>query len=168
MNRDEEQVKSLLKERKVDVNMKDIGGRTVLHLTVISYLDIDFNEKSNDHINNILKILLEYGADLMIEDEVFHWRPLYLAVMIEAWYVVGFLMQWKVDYKDLNKIKRNIKNDVYVQKILKTAIKNGFYGLVKFMLESGIHVDYSIQEKVKLTMLHVAVKYGKLKWSSFL
>ncbi|KAJ4448620.1 hypothetical protein ANN_00010 [Periplaneta americana] len=76
LNRDVAIVERYLSDAKFDVNLKDEGGRTVLHMAVTNCASM---LQTNDVTIELLGMLLEHGADPSVEDKVFRWRPLRLA-----------------------------------------------------------------------------------------
>ncbi|XP_069675384.1 uncharacterized protein [Periplaneta americana] len=190
LNQDLASVQNLLLEKSVDVNTKDKGGRTALHLAVMNDISLrkyddgsyyfavledshyDFCNIRDSVTKMILTLLLEHGADTNVEDNVLCWRPLRLAERIQAWPIVDILLEKGVDCNDMVLTKENI-NSVYVQEVLRVSSKHGLVHLVSFMLKCSIDVWYPISlvsesYKLELFMLHLSSVYGQVSLVEFI
>ncbi|KAJ9598100.1 hypothetical protein L9F63_026796 [Diploptera punctata] len=108
LNKDLTKLRKLLSSKDVDVNEKDKGGRSALHMAVINYLS------TRDKINDlIIETLLELGGDVNCEDKVLCWRPLRLAEELGVWFAVEKLLEKKADSKDLILIKDDVEKQVH-------------------------------------------------------
>ncbi|KAJ9591792.1 hypothetical protein L9F63_001609, partial [Diploptera punctata] len=173
LNEDITQINTLIYVEKMNVDERDAGGRTALHLAVMSY----FGRKPNE---SIINTLLECGANLDFKDMVLHWRPLRLAEEIQAWSVVERLLERNADNRDLVIIRKNIKKATFgmhccwpgvkVMSVTNLAISEGFVNLVEFILESGVSVQHYIKDRHvdKTSMLHVGAEHGQLRLVQFL
>ncbi|XP_069680419.1 uncharacterized protein [Periplaneta americana] len=189
LNQDKNLIETLLS--KSNINDTDKGGRTALHLAVMSYIDKNENvdqsdvftdsdipqsddDSSSNVLQNIVSHLLDNGADFNVKDEVLSWTPLRLADKIKAWSAIELLLRKEADQNDLVLTLKNIGNDEYVQEILRAAAKHGYTDLAKFMLQHGVSVDYPITvtyewgSDTKATMLHEASRYGQLEMMQLL
>jgi ankyrin repeat protein len=138
LNQEEENVKCLLTQPSSVLHEKDRGGRTALHLAVMSYAEGDSSEAGDC----ILQIMLENNADHSIKDEVFGLSPLSLAERMEVWSAVNLLLQYNADKNDLVLTKKNLQNHNYVQGFLKVAISGSWLEILKFMFEEcGIDIN---------------------------
>ncbi|XP_069687940.1 uncharacterized protein [Periplaneta americana] len=172
LNHDKCTVETLMSAQTLDVNVRDEGGRTPLYLAVMSLIEDD----PNSVVQQIIAILLEYGANPGIKDKVFGWRPLRLADKIRTSpYIFGLLLDKKASSSDLVLARQEIPgNDMYVQDVLRIAARHGFVKLAKFVFECGIRVGHSImvvsdnRSECCATMLHEAARYGQLRLVKYL
>ncbi|KAJ4443200.1 hypothetical protein ANN_04867, partial [Periplaneta americana] len=176
LNEDKDFVFSLLESPACDVNEKDDGGRTPLHIAVINYMDDNDDYGSQKHGNipsrsehEIMEKLLDHGADPSVEDEVLSWRPLQLADRTSAWPALELLLGKSADNNDLAHTKQMINNERFLQRVLPLAASQGYVNLITFMLISGVNVGHSIngdelgQHYFSATMLHIAAGSGQTK-----
>jgi ankyrin repeat protein len=177
LNHDKFSVETLLSEQKdeLDVNKQDEGGRTALHLAVMSLTDIHADDPSRSEMQQMIDALLRHGADLSIMDEVLCWRPLRVAESIREWSVVDLLLERQADREDLVLTRKNITNkkEEYVQDALIAATRYGLVQLVAFMLECGVGVGHTInvlceESDCTATMLHEAAHHGREELVQFL
>ncbi|XP_021928914.1 uncharacterized protein LOC110834265 [Zootermopsis nevadensis] len=166
-------VDTLLSEENLDVNSQDDGGRTALHLAVMSLIDDD-NRRVADQIQ-IITALLRHGADPSIKDKVLCWPPLRIAERIREWLVVDLLLKQIADTEDLVLTAESINNDdeKYIQNVLIFAARHGLVHLVSFMLKHGIDVGHAINvlyedSDCAATMLHEAAQHDQVELVQFL
>ncbi|KAJ9598835.1 hypothetical protein L9F63_026629 [Diploptera punctata] len=108
------EVKNLLSQPSTDVNERDRGGRTALHLATLSFKNCHLhNMDSDDAFYRIIETLLEHDADVNCEeDKVLHYRPLRLAEEIKCWCVVEMLLEKQADDADLVWVRENVQEQV--------------------------------------------------------
>jgi ankyrin repeat protein len=171
LNQEEENVRCLLLQHSSVLHETDRGGRTALHLAVMSYSEGGSREAGD----RIMKIMLENEADHSIKDEVFHLSPLSLAERMGVWSAVNLLLQHKADKHDLILIQNNLNNDKYIQVPLKEATSGGFLQILKFMFEECvIDVNYRLNvvdnrgRKTRWTPLMWAVNHHNVESFKFL
>ena len=127
LNWDTEAVETVLKGGP-DVNARDRGGRTALHLIAAQDLD-------DDECEEITSSLLRYGASVYAEDNVLHFTPMSYAIKAENWLVVERLLEQPYNKNDLELIKKRVDDECYISKIIvHTARKN--YSLLLHFLAS--------------------------------
>ena len=165
---------SLLSDPNVDVNEKDKGGRTALHLAIMNY----YNSRNVDN-DHIVETLLERGADIECKDKVLQWRPLQFAMEVRAWFVVDKLLEKSAKSYDLTLIQNCIKEvlsnpdskdcDVFYS-ALNAALEKGYIYLLKFIMENGIEVNFSVSDEYnyRSPMLYTAAKHGQVALMKFL
>ncbi|KAJ4432070.1 hypothetical protein ANN_20684 [Periplaneta americana] len=171
LNQDDISFNEILSETKGEVNKRDDGGRTALHLAVMSHLDTWDGDTSG-----IIAELLAREADINAKDSVFCWTPLRLAERIRAWAFVNILLENNADTTDMVITRQNLENQNYIQDVLGIAARQGLVSLVEFMLHCGISVGHPISVTRGLfgkpaccaTMLHEAAEHGQLKLVQFL
>jgi ankyrin repeat protein len=160
LNQDIETAESLLSQDSTPLHETDSGGRTALHLAVISYTE----GGSSDVGDQIVQSLLEHGADCSIKDEVFHLSPLSLAERMGVWSAVNLLLQYGADKNDLILTKRYIHNDECVQNLLKEALSRGLIEILKFMFEDfKIDVNYRLDTR---NSRGFDIKWTPLMWAA--
>lgn len=171
LNQEEESVKSLLSQHSSLLQETDRGGRTALHLAVMSYSE----EGSSDAGDHIVQILLDHGADHSVRDEIFHLSPLSLAERMGVWSAVNLLLQYHADKDDLVLTKNNFHYDENVQVLLKEAISGGLLEILKFVFEEcGIDINLKLNavdsygHKTTWTPLMWAVGHSNAKSVKFL
>ncbi|XP_069701578.1 uncharacterized protein [Periplaneta americana] len=171
LNRDVAIVERYLSDAKFDVNLKDEGGRTVLHMAVTNCAGM---LQTNDVSIELLGMLLQHGADPSVEDKVFRWRPLRLADKIGVSpLVIGLILQKQPDFKDLVMTRHNVRVEDYAQKALRTIARNGFTHFMIFLMKCDIKLGHEVILeyrgcKTKATILHEAARFGQLKLMKFL
>ncbi|KAJ4425834.1 hypothetical protein ANN_27460 [Periplaneta americana] len=179
LNEDKEYVLELLSSPECDVKEKDKGGRTPLHLGVISYTEShDFSP--NKVMCEILELLLQNHCDCRAEEGVFHWRPLTLADKIQAWSAVDMLLGSRAESSDMIFTMELIKGEEgneFLSRLLKIVALQGYMNIAKLMFKCGICVNHSFKTYVNhngfgkyviATMLHIASSAGQMKLVEFL
>ncbi|PNF42062.1 hypothetical protein B7P43_G10993 [Cryptotermes secundus] len=168
LNLDKVLVETLLSERKVDVNTKDEGGRTALHLAVMSDIGTRDDVRTHSTVQQIIIILLEYQANPNIEDKVLFFRPIHVAEKLREWSTVELLLEKQACTEDLVLTRQRIHNKENIQNVLISAAKNGCVKLVSFMLKCGVPVGHAIEVLYEgsyciATMLHEAARHGQVR-----
>ncbi|XP_069670620.1 uncharacterized protein [Periplaneta americana] len=175
LNKDKHSVEELLLSPECDMNEKDKGGRTPLHLAVISH-----SESDNKAVCEIMALLLQNHCDCRTEDEVFHWRPLTLADKIQAWSAVDMLLGSNAESSDMIFTMELIKGEEceeFLCRVLEIAALNGYINIAKLMFKCGLCVNHPITTyilrdlhypKIITTMLHKASLAGQVKLVEFL
>ncbi|XP_069670308.1 uncharacterized protein [Periplaneta americana] len=179
LNDDKEYILKLLSSSECDVNEKDKGGRTPLHLVVISHTEIhDFSR--NKSRCEIMELLLQNHCDCRVEEGVFHWRPLTLADKIQAWSAVDMLLGCRAESSDMIFTMELIKGkdgNEFLCKVLYIVASQGYMNIAKLMFNCGICVNYPIPvfalfdfygPNITATMLHIASFGGQMKLVEFL
>ncbi|XP_063231947.1 uncharacterized protein LOC134536217 [Bacillus rossius redtenbacheri] len=141
-------IKHLLNS-SVDVNVRDLGGRTALHLAAMI-----------KHGSEIVDMLIQHGANVNILDEVLLWTPLRYADKLRAWSVIGTILQNKGDFKDLVLTKQTSSDGDYIISALHAAAKGGYVELLTFLLYSDKYTNVTLDSD-KCCLLHVAAQYGR-------
>ncbi|XP_069683092.1 uncharacterized protein [Periplaneta americana] len=154
-----------------NVNEKDKGGRTPLHLAVVNHIESD--DVPNKTASEIMDLLLLYHPDCTIEDEVFRWRPLTLADKLQAWSAADTLLGSHAERSDMTLSMELIKDRDFVSRILKTVALRGYINIAKFMFECGTYMNHPIEKNfhcanVTTTMLHIAAGAGQTELVEFL
>lgn len=173
LNLDKVLVETLLSEKEVDVNTKDEGGRTALHLAVMSGIGTRDDDLTHSTVQHIIKILLEYQANPNIKDKVLCLRPLHVAEKLKEWSTVELLLEKQAYTKDLVLTRQHIHNKEYIQDILISATNNGCVKLVSFLLKCGVLVGHAIDVPYEgsyctATMLHEAARHGQVRLVHYL
>ncbi|KAJ4448678.1 hypothetical protein ANN_00068 [Periplaneta americana] len=184
LNADTVSVLELLNSHGCDVNEKDKGGRTPLHLAVMNhtechdeYGEYDGNYEAirNTTTYKVVEILLDHGADCSIEDEVLCCQPLTLADRFGAWSVVEKLLERHAQNSDISFSLEHIKSMELLDRNLKMVAEGGYINIAKFLFNSGVSVQHPVRVKsnwewevVSGTMLHVAADAGKGEMVEFL
>ncbi|XP_069670298.1 uncharacterized protein [Periplaneta americana] len=176
LNEDKDYVLKLLSSPECDVNEKDKGGRTPLHLAVISRTErLDFSP--NKASCEIMELLLQNHCDCTAEEGVFHWRPLTLADKIQSWSAVDMLLGSRAESSDMIFTMELMKSEEFLCRVLRIVALQGCINIAKFMFKSGICVNHPIGtyvfhdwcgRYVTATMLHMASFAGQMKLVEFL
>ncbi|KAJ9590273.1 hypothetical protein L9F63_027888, partial [Diploptera punctata] len=172
LNNDKFEVERLLLKEGVDVNTRDKGGRTALHLAVMNFNYTDDDEDDGTNNNEIIKLLITHKADVHLEDDVLKWRPLKIAGTMRAWSAINHLLENGGETKDLIHIGKEISTIDYAD-LFRIISKYGFVKLLEFLMQHGIsvkkyfNVTYPSGEN-SVTLLHEAVRYRQVKLVEFL
>ncbi|XP_069670283.1 uncharacterized protein [Periplaneta americana] len=178
LNEDKDYVPKLLSSPECDVNEKDQGGRTPLHLGVISHTEShDFSP--NIVMCEILELLLQNHCDCRAEEGVFHWRPLTLADKIQSWSAVDMLLVSDADSSDMIFTMELIKGEEgneFLCRVLKIVALQGYINIAELMFKCGILMNHPIEVSmyydcfepgITATMLHIASFAGQIKLVEF-
>jgi ankyrin repeat protein len=173
LNLDKDSVETLLAEKKVDVDTKDEGGRTALHLAVLSDIGTRDDDLTHSTVQQIIKILLKHKANPNITDKVLCVRPVSIAEKLREWSTVELLLEKRAYTKDLCLIRRNIHDKKYINDVLVSATNHGCVKLVSFLLKCGVLVGHAVDilyegSYCTATMLHEAARHGQLKLVQYL
>nr|CAD7266639.1 unnamed protein product [Timema shepardi] len=141
-------VTSLL-EKGAEVNFRDMGGRSALHLAAV--------QKNGE---DVIEILLKHGADIHLVDEVLQWTGLRYADKVRAWSVIGVILQNKGNTNDLVFTKQTFCDGDYIISALHIAAKGGYIELLEFLLYTDKYINISLDND-KYSLLHVAAQYGQ-------
>nr|CAD7408028.1 unnamed protein product [Timema poppensis] len=138
-----------LLEKGAEVNFRDMGGRSALHLAAV--------QKNGE---DVIKILLKHGADIHLVDEVLQWTGLRYADKVRAWSVIGVILQNKGNTNDLVFTKQTFCDGDYIISALHIAAKGGYIELLEFLLYTDKYINISLDND-KYSLLHVAAQYGQ-------
>ncbi|KAJ4426037.1 hypothetical protein ANN_27664 [Periplaneta americana] len=179
LNEDKDYVLKLLSSPGCDVNGKDKGGRTPLHLAVINHTESS-NFSPNKTKCEIIELLLQNHCDCNVEDEVFHWRPLTLADKIQAWSAVDMLLDSHAECSDMIFTMELIKGeqgDQFLCRLLNIVALQGYVNIAKLMFKCGLCVNHPLEahfntniypNAITATLLHIASSAGQTKLVEFL
>ncbi|KAJ4448681.1 hypothetical protein ANN_00071, partial [Periplaneta americana] len=143
LNEDKVCVLELLDSQQCDVNEKDEGGRTPLHLAVMNHIEChheyhgNYEAIRNTTTHEVLEILLDHGADCSIEDEILCCQPLTLADRFGAWSVVEKLLERHAQNSDISFSLEHIKSKELLDRNLKMVAEGGYINIAKFLFNSG-------------------------------
>nr|CAD7446821.1 unnamed protein product [Timema bartmani] len=138
-----------LLEKGAEVNFRDLGGRSALHLAAV--------QKNGE---DIIEILIKYGADIHLVDEVLQWTALRYADKVRAWSVIGVILQNKGNTNDLVFTKQTFCDGDYIISALHIAAKGGYIELLEFLLYTDKYINISLDND-RYSLLHVAAQYGQ-------
>ncbi|XP_069670557.1 uncharacterized protein [Periplaneta americana] len=179
LNEDKDYVLKLLSSPECDVNGKDKGGRTPLHLAVINHTESS-NFSPNKTMCEIIELLLQNHCDCNVEDGVFHWRPLTLADKIQAWSAADMLLGSGAEGSDMiftMELIRREEGEELLCRLLKIVSSHGYVNIAKLMFKCGLCVNHPIEavfhaplykKTDTATMLHIASSAGQTKLVKFL
>ncbi|XP_069699636.1 uncharacterized protein [Periplaneta americana] len=181
LNEDKVSLLELLHSQRCDVNKKDKGGRTPLHLAVMNHIEChheyhgNYEAIRNTTTHEVLEILLDHGADCSIEDEVLCCQPLTLADRFGAWSVVEKVLERHAQSSDISFSLEHIKSKELLDINLKMVAEGGYINIAKFLFNSGVSVQHPVRVKSNWewevgigTMVHVAAIAGKVEMVEFL
>ncbi|XP_069670556.1 uncharacterized protein [Periplaneta americana] len=175
LNEDKDCVLKMLSSPECDVNGKDKGGRTPLHLAVINHTESS-NFSPNKTVCEIIELLLQNHSDCNVEDGVFHWRPLTLADKIQAWSAVDMLLGSGAESSDMIFTIELIEGDESLCRLLKIVALQGYVNIAKLMFKWGLCVNHPLEahfntniypDAIIVTMLHIASSAGQTKLVEF-
>nr|CAD7592294.1 unnamed protein product [Timema genevievae] len=138
-----------LLEKGAEVNFRDLGGRSALHLAAV--------QKNGE---DIIEILIKHGADIHLVDEVLQWTALRYADKVRAWSVIGVILQNKGNTNDLVFTKQTFCDGDYIISALHIAAKGGYIELLEFLLYTDKYINISLDND-RYSLLHVAAQYGQ-------
>ncbi|XP_069701730.1 uncharacterized protein [Periplaneta americana] len=152
LNEDKSSVQNLL---ELDIDKRDEGGRTALHLAIINYIDKPQKRRNTEKwshlqtscatILDIIQLLLTHEADVDVEDNILNWRPLRYADKIEVPLdVIDLLLKNKVKKEDLHVIMGNIHESEQRNAMLVEATTKGLVHFLEFMFECDVRVTQKI------------------------
>ncbi|KAJ9596463.1 hypothetical protein L9F63_012502 [Diploptera punctata] len=153
INRNLTEFVNLVSQPSTDVNERDRGGRTALHLAIWNFKKLDTSDSDYDS-HRIIETLLEHGADVNCkEDKVLHYKPLRLAEEIKAWFVVEKLLEKQADDIDLVWVRENVRKQATCRhEFVQSA--NGKVHTTCKQIESGSESD---EECCMSKSLHVVM-----------
>ncbi|XP_069670554.1 uncharacterized protein [Periplaneta americana] len=178
LNEDKDCVLKMLSSPECDVNGKDKGGRTPLHLAVINHTESS-NFSPNKTVCEIIELLLQNHCDCNVEDEVFHWRPLTLADKTQAWSAADMLLGSQAESSDMiftMELIEGEQGDQFLCRLLNIVALQGYVNIAKLMFKFGLcvnhpleaHINTNIYPKaITATMLHIASSAGQTKLVEF-
>lgn len=155
----------------LDVNCLDKGGRTALHVAALKgkYADGQVDARSAQ----IVSLLMNHGADILIVDDILKWTALRYADMTASWAIVDRLLQdVAADISDMSYTKHKLHDPNFLQEILTEAAVNGFTYVTAFILDTGVDINirlhstrYSHQQ---YALVHIASENGHISLLEFL
>ncbi|XP_069670552.1 uncharacterized protein [Periplaneta americana] len=179
LNEDKDYVLKLLSSPECDMNGKDKGGRTPLHLAVINHAESS-NFSPNKTVCEIIELLLQNHCDCNAEDGVFHWRPLTLADKIQAWSAADMLLGSGAESSDMiftMELIEGEQGDQFLCRLLKIVALQGYVNIAKLMFKCGLCVNHPLEahfntniypNAITATLLHIASSAGQTKLVEFL
>ncbi|KAJ4443084.1 hypothetical protein ANN_04734 [Periplaneta americana] len=156
LNKNINRVKELLSDGYI-ANSLDKGGRTPLHLAVITGNDFDLI--NGEECTQIVKILIDNGANVSITDDVFQWTALRYADILECWNTINILLKENVNINDLKNTKQKLRNSIFLQETLTNAAVMGLTHLAAYILDIGIDINTPLHSKKyshqQYSLLHI-------------
>ena len=149
------EVTRVLTERGASIHARDSSDRTPLLPTFK-----DVPGTFDDSYFDVVRHLLEHGADIEVEANTEHSTPLHLASYWGGFRVAGLLLNRGVNINVRDKNYRTPLHEAL------TDLRNGdaadyYVGAVRFLLDHGADVD--AEDNNRSTPLHVISKYGNVK-----
>jgi ankyrin repeat protein len=137
-------VENLLR-KKDSITEKDRGGRTPLHVAV------------SCRSPKIIKLLLEYGADVSSVDTLLGLSPVQYAIKMDDWEMLSLLMEKRPDIREevLNCTNHGYRDNT--ASALRAAAQYGHSDLLEYLISEGISVDVALPGD-NSTLLHVAAR----------
>ncbi|PSN35213.1 hypothetical protein C0J52_16890 [Blattella germanica] len=160
-------VEDLLSEGKLDIDERDEGGRTALHLAIMSHFEAEASvdiKEAQATANEITSLLLRHGASHCIRDNVLQWRPLRLADKLKAWVAMDLILGHEGDTRDLVQMLQSLSKKTYVQEVLKVAARMGCSNILDWLLKQRVNLAQSIPAwfLYETTLLNEAARFGQL------
>jgi ankyrin repeat protein/energy-coupling factor transporter ATP-binding protein EcfA2 len=155
----------------LDVNCSDKGGRTALHVAALKGKYAD--QQVDDGCVQIVSLLMDHGADILIVDDVLKWTALRYADMTASWTTVDRLLQdVAADISDMSYTKHKLHDPNFLQEILTEAAVNGFTYVTAFILDTGVDINISLRSTryshQQYALVHIASENGHISLLEFL
>jgi hypothetical protein len=128
LEEDTTNVRTLIQEKRHDVNAVDKGGRTVMHIIAIHH------SKSWD----VIKQNCNYEVSLDIKDRVLQWAPLQYAIKSENWFTVERLLERNADRSGLDMIRQRVHDPDYINSIVRHSAEEKHVLLLEFLRTMGV------------------------------
>ncbi|KAJ9591830.1 hypothetical protein L9F63_001647 [Diploptera punctata] len=191
INQNLSEVQNLVSQGSIEVNLRDAGGRTALHLAILNmntFFHTDqkclygyflYKDECYDDNYKILKTLLDHGAVVDCEeDQVLHCKPLQLAEKIKAWRVVAMLLESQDDDKLIGWIRDNIEKEEVggecesrmsesLHNVAFVSLDDGNMNVVKSILNCGVSVHHTMRDNND-TMLSIVAMNGHVELAQLL
>ena len=131
--------------KKESITQKDRGGRMPLHLAV------------SCRNQELIKLLLEHGADVSSVDTLLGLSPLDYASRMNDWEMLSLMMEKRPDIREqvLNETNRDCTDNIAC--VLCTAAHYGYNDLLKYLISKGNSVHLVLPGD-NGTLLHVAAR----------
>ena len=150
------EVTRILIERGASINARDSRDRTPLHPTSLGR-----SETFDDTYFDVMRYLLDHGADVGAQANTEHSTPLHLASYWGGFKVARLLLDRgvNIDVRDekrrtpLHKVLTNLTNSI--------SDSDYFADAVRFLLDHG--ADLNAEDNNHSTPLHMISKYGNAK-----
>jgi len=149
------EVTRILIERGASINARDSSDRTPLHPT-IEYMPGTFDDTFFD----VVRYLLDHGADADAQANTRHSTPLHLASYWGGFKIAHLLLNRGANINVRDKNRRTPLHEALTD--LNNSDDADYYvGAVKFLLDHG--ADVGAEDNDRSTPLHVISQYGNVK-----
>jgi len=157
LEEDTKKFKTLLREG-YDVNARDSGGRTVVHLFEVRSRR---SELYNKHIMDVINNVSHYEASLHVTDSVLQWTPLQYAIKSKNWFIVERLLESNVDRLGLDMIRQRAQNPDFINPIIIQAAQYGHLLLLEFLCSINVNI-HQASSRIFSSPLHAAIEGWQL------
>jgi ankyrin repeat protein len=148
------EVTRILIERGASVNARDSSNRTPLHPTWLVR-----SSTFDDTYFDVVRYLLEHGADVDAQANTEHSTPLHLASYFGGFKVAQLLLNRGVNINVLDAQCRTPLHEALTN--LSNNVEDYFVDAVRFLLDHG--ADVEAEDNGHSTPLHVISKYGNVE-----
>jgi ankyrin repeat protein len=152
------EVTRILIERHADINARDSDSTTPLHITC-SELYNELGTSFDGKYFEVVRILLEHGAEVDAQADIGNSTPLHVASWFGGVKVAQLLLEHgaKVDARNEEGCTPLLKSLIG----LEDTFADSCLGVIRLLLEHG--ADINAPNNDHSTPLHVASRYGSLK-----
>jgi len=148
------EVTRILIERGASINARDSRDRTPLHPTFR-----DISGTFDDTYFDVVRYLLDHGADVDAQADTDHSTPLHLSSHYGGFKVARLLLNRGVNINVRDKECRTPLHEVLAD--LYVSVSDHFIDAVRFLLDHGADVD--AEDYKHSTPLHVISQYGNVE-----